>query len=451
MLLFRLLLISLSLLGILPIIKSIIGKKDFNVWELVMFFSSFFFCIIPAISGNNSYKWLKGFEYDGSNFILYLFVVGTYVLSLRFINIIWKKKHSKEYDIINITHYIKNYPLFKHSKYIYALFSIVLIIGFIFYIPMMSMFMKTEEFSLEDTMSYETRIYVSIFEYIFTLCYTLLFFLYFRIKPGKQKIIIGIFILLFLAETILLPRRTLLLYLIIGFIILYSIKRELFNFKFYLRSLIVVLFIWLIYFPFYNVMRTTSYRFDVNKPIESVTNVIDDAINRWDDDNQNAKEVSEGRSLNLFYALYRLIETDQYPTLGKVYLSCIDYAVPKIINPSKGEGPDGELERRMELYNDQADSYLLYSYADFHLLGGFLCSLYICIAIFIYKIIFAISNFFVRNSLIDILLISEFVSLSWNVEGKISGSYIYLFRIFIPIIIVFLFKLLIKKNKSLIN
>lgn len=446
MLLLRLLLISLSLLGILPILKLVIRKKDFNVWELVMFFSSFFFCIVPAISGEDSYKWLEGFVFNEGNIVIYLFIVASYILGLRLINFIWRTKNARKNDIINITYYLRNYSDITCSKYVYILFSIVLFVGFTFYIPINSVFIKTEDFSLDNTISYETRIYVSIFEYIFTLCYVLLFFLFFRIKSSKHKKIIGFFILLFLVETFFLPRRILLFYIITGFIILYSIKREILNLKFYLKSLLIVLFIWLIYFPFYNVMRSTSFRFDVNKPIESVTNVVEDTVNRWGDDSKRAKKDSEGRSLNLFYALYKLIENDQYPTYGKVYLSCIDVAVPKVINPSKGVGPEVGLERRMKLYTDQADSYLLYSYADFHIFGGLLCSIYICITILIYKFIFVISNYLIRNNLIDILLISEFISLSWNVESSISGIYIYLFRMFIPIIIIFLFKLLISKE-----
>ena len=229
-------------------------------------------------------------------------------------------------------------------------------------------------------------------------------------------------------------------YLIIFFLILYSINRNFFSLKKLLWLCLCVVLILKFYFPFYNVLRFSVGNFDIDRPITSSIELIEDACKNFKKEGTEAEAMSDGRALNLYYALYRIIKYDNTPSNGGLLVSAIDYALPKVINPNKGAGTAEKLEKKMRISYDQADSFLLLAYGDFGVLGGSLYAVFLYLLVlscyaFIYK---CCINVFPRDGLIiGILIVCNLINLSFNVEGRLDGCFasIIKFPLFVFILV----------------
>ena len=185
-------------------------------------------------------------------------------------------------------------------------------------------------------------------------------------------------------------------------------------------------------------MRFSVGRFDIENPVSSIIEIIEDTRKEFKNKKDDAQSMSDGRSLNLYYALYRIIKFDDSPSYGGLLISAIDHALPKIINPNKGEGTEKKLEKKMNLSTDQADSLLLFAYGDFgFIFGTFYSLLLYLLLIYTYsKINHLFSIMTKRRSVLGLFIISCLISLSWNVEGRIDAALASFVRL---IIISFIF------------
>lgn len=187
-------------------------------------------------------------------------------------------------------------------------------------------------------------------------------------------------------------------------------------------------------------MRRVDVRFDSNNFTTSILQIIDETKTEFNSNKEYATETSEGRALNLYYALYRIIKYDKSPSDGKLFVAAVDHALPKLINPNKGLGTAVILENKMQCKNkDQADSILLLSYGDFGLyVGAFYSLLLFILVIFAHVLIqeFSIACFNIKTTL-DILLILNLIKFAWNVEGTLDGVFASFIHLIIMSILLF--------------
>lgn len=432
---FRILLALLCLAFVLPKAKLFIKKKEVDFWDLMIVFSSYFYCAIPAVYMNTKdIIFNYAINWDVYTAVIYFFVVATFLFSLQIVGFIWKKHNGNRNNILNITLFLKNYGEIKISKYIFLIVAFVLWLVLTIYIPFSSYVARIE--GAEDLMeaNYVQKSLVAIIQKLYLYVFSMTIFLYFKVKNVRDKKMLGICIVLFFVETVFLPRRVLMFYLIIIFLIFYSVKRELITKQFYTRCFTGVILIWLLYFPFYNVMRYTTVELDMSHPIESLSNIIDDAMNRWGEDNSYASNMSKSRTLGLVFTMWRLIEYDENTSYGGVLIQSISASVPKLIYPNKDVSPEGDIEKRTRINVDCSDSWLLYSYADFAIFGGIACTFFIVLVSGISLFELKLNSIVVKyGSLFDFFIVVSLVSHAWNVEGKYEGVFVSLFQIIIPI------------------
>lgn len=162
-------------------------------------------------------------------------------------------------------------------------------------------------------------------------------------KLDKTNIVLA---LAYFIMLIFFPRRVFLLGILFLFLVLYSTYREAITKK--LLGILAGFGIafYLIYFPFYNVMRSSNFMFDVNNPIESLYEIVSNAVDNWNyrDTDESAAGATSNRSLGLYTALYDLIKNNPNPKVGELTYQAVDVALPKVINPNKGNGPEPTLE-----------------------------------------------------------------------------------------------------------
>lgn len=423
MLFLKLLSIIASLFAIYPLYK-LIKKDEINIFDLIILFHSIFFCIIPIFSDYASYKSLAGFSFE-QNIILRLFVY--YVIFIFFlfrIDLFWTKHYKYDKSILNITYYIKTLPQIKTSWLFIAILVANLIISWLWYMPQASYMETFSNFS--KLQGYESSPIFLLYTAIFTTCFSFTQILLLKEKlPLKKKNTLLITLIGFALLLLFMPRRIMLFYFILSIIITYSAKRSFFTRKKIVWITTLLIIIIKIYFPFYNVMRNTKIQIDSNNFTTSLIQIIEDTSNHFESKKGYAAESSKSRSLYLYYTLYRIIKYDTSPSEGKLLVAAIDHAIPKFINPNKGEGSAKILEEKTQYKKDQADSILLLAYGDFGLLVGAFYSILLFSAIigmFVYMNKLN-SIFFNNRSTIDILLIVYLISFSWNIEVSLENNF----------------------------
>ena len=171
-------------------------------------------------------------------------------------------------------------------------------------------------------------------------------------------------------------------------------------------------------------MRWSKIKFDNSNITTSLIHIIEDTNTRFESNKENATKTAEGRSLNLYYALYQLVKFDHSPSNGKLLMAAIDHATPKIINPNKGSGSAKLLEEKTLNKTDQADSIFLLAYGDVGFItGSFYSLLLFLLVIFIHTLLNKLSLIFCQVSPFGLLLVVYLISMSWNVEASLDGIF----------------------------
>ena len=438
MLYLKLLSIIASIFSIYPLLK-FIRKEEINIFDLIILFHTVFFCIVPIVSDYSAFLWLDGFNFE-HNIISRIFIYYILFISIMFgIDLFWTRHYKYKKSIINITYYLKSLPKINVSWIFLFMLGVNLIISWLWYLPQASYMDTFEKYS--QLKGYESSPLYLLYGSIFIVCvsFSLILLLKNELNTKKKNILLVLF-LGFAILLLFLPRRVLLFYFILGLIVAYSIKRDLFTIKRIVWIGFFVLFVIKIYFPFYNVMRRSSVKIDSSNFTTSLISVLQDTRNNFDAKKNHAKEVSEGRALNLYYALYRIAKYDKSPENGKLFIAAIDHAIPKVLNPYKGEGTEPILQKKMRCNTDQADSILLLSYGDFGFyLGSFYSVLLYFLIIYVYVLLCRCNYLYLNNGpMMGVLLILYLISMAWNVEGKLAGYFASYIHLIIMTILLFL-------------
>lgn len=452
MLFLKLLSAIASLFAIYPLLK-FVRKDEINIFDLIILFHTIFYCFVPIVSDYSAFLWLKDFYFeDNIIFRIFIYYILTIFLILR-IDLFWSTHYKYRKNIINITYYIRSFPQIEVSWAFLGILVVNLLISWIWYLPQASYFEAFDKFSQLQGYAFKSPLYL-LYGAIFTLCFSFCLILFLKENTTRRKTNILLCTLLgFSLLLLFLPRRIMLFYLILSLLFVYSVRRNFFTKKSMIWIVIILFIILKIYFPFYNVMRNTNVNIDRNNFTTSLIHIIEDTNNRFESNKKHAAETSEGRALNLYYALYRIIKYDKSPSNGRLLIAAIDHATPKYINPNKGAGSSILLEKKMQIRTDQADSLLLLAYGDFGLVvGAFYASFLFVLIISLYVLLDKFSFIFLNwGSTIGILLIVYLISFAWNVEGALDSSFASLVHLTIISIILMLlhkFNIIGYKNVS---
>lgn len=428
-------LITLSIFALLPAfypLRLLINKCDVNLFDLVILFHSLNFAISPLFYG---YKLDLD---DGIIFREFLYYI-SFILLMLFMSFIWHNKSEKKEHIINITRFIGNYKEIKISLIGRILLCIAIAISLVFYLPRATYILHIEEYGAE--VDYQTKSIVAIWGTIWSLLgivFSMSLILSFKCKKYNSIDLcmsIAYFIML-----IFFPRRVFLLGILFLFVVLYSLYREAITKKLLSIAAAFGIAFYLIYFPFYNVMRRSNFIFDSNHPIESLYEIVSNAVDNWNyrDTDESAAGATSNRSLGLYTALYDLIKNNPDPKVGELTYQAVDVALPKVINPNKGNGPEPTLEKMTRRYVDQADSFLLHTYGEFHYCG-------FIFAAFLYSFIFSLYNIYsnfwrkvIHVNFVPFYISFLMISLVWNVEGGVNSNFSWFFTSFLTLIAMYI-------------
>lgn len=417
-------LVITSVLGLLPSLYPIyrINRKlELNLFDFIILFHTLNFALVPLWKGNIMHWSDIGII---ETFLYYI----SFVVLLLCLDFFWHYLYEDRESLINITAYLKKYNRFKISRTGSIILFMVLVISLVFYMPKATYILHLEDAGV--VMEHDEKVYTALLGSIFNIA-GLILILYFsyNIKRLSLKDYRLWMFVAYVIMNLFFPRRVFLLLLLQVTICLYAVHRNIFNFKVISFGCGLAIFLYLLYFPFYNIMRYGSGTvfFNPSAPIESLVKLSSYAIDNWDTMNKEATTASDNRSLNLFDAIYDLIYYNPKPYYGELTWKAIDISIPKVLNPNKGEGSASILEKATKHNTDQADSYLLIAYGDYHYFGGFY-------ALIIYFVLFSIYASYCRllKKFFDVDILSLYFALmlfsfTWNVETSLDGCLSWFF------------------------
>ncbi|MFC4097743.1 hypothetical protein [Euzebyella saccharophila] len=440
--------ILIKILSVILLIPSItVGfklfkKKDLNFFDLLLIFNTLYFVIIPLKSNEEVYKVIGKITPETS--IMVFFYLLIFFLALLIASYFVEPTSNSP---LNVTYFIKKYPALKASLPLKILLIILPAFALTYYVPHMSTMSAFEDIREAGVRaSYEESSMVKLFGTIFSLGLVVSITLFFQdLNRKKFQLLTVISLLVYLVNLLLLSRRTLLEFVLFGAIIFYSLNRELINKKLIFYACCFGMFLYFVYFPFYNIVRRSPVEFEIKDPITSIQKIYDYGIGSSNDASDRAADLTASRAIYLYRAIYwvALNDTDKDITWGELTLIAIDHAIPKVLNPSKGLGSELILEDRQHTNKDSADSVLLLGLADYSMLGA----IFTLLAYFtVYRILVFISNsseIFFGDTIASLYVVYFVFKLAFATEKKLDSI---LADIITYTLVIFLIVLLHKSN-----
>ncbi len=398
--------------------KKLIKKEEFNFFDMLIAFHSLYFVIIPLSVGKLAFSEMIG-EID-NKVVLFLFVF--FVLLFFFLTLASIGISSKNKSILNTSMFFKTYPDIKINLPFKILLVIVPLLALKYYVPAISYISFLSEYNMANQdVNYEQSSLIILLGNCFYFSMYISFLLFFQgIKQHRKDIWIILSLLISVVNLMMLPRRLLVTFIFIAAILFYSILRQYITKKTVTSFAVVLFFIGVVYFPFYNTIRFAgSINFDPSAPLETIKTVYNYGVSNFDSKKQ--KQAQNSRSLGLYSAAYALAKYQQHPFYGKLTYLAFDHATPKIINPHKGLGTAPVLEQQTKKNIDISDSVLLLALGDFSLLGSLYTVLLFYLVFCILSVTIKLFNTFMGKSIIAVWCAMFLFRISFNIETKFDG------------------------------
>lgn len=415
--------VGFNLLPLLYPCYKMYRKSDLNLFDFLMFFEAAFFLFIPAF---------KEIEPEGEVLFRYFIIYSSFNYLLFAISYFLGRFRTS--SILNITKYLAQYKDFRMSLLGQILLLISLVVIFMVYLPTQALVLRFEGVRGVQTYS-QSFIYLLLAALYYVVRIIISFVIVSDFIHHRKNIFNIILFVFFVVLALLGVRRDLIFSLLVFLLVLYSMRREVFNRKFVIVAASVGLFLLMVYFPFYNIIRNSPVKFNPDNPVQSVVEIVDYGLENYDKKIDNANESTDKRSLGLYNAFYLAVEKQPEWQWGKLTVAFIDAAIPRFLNPDKGKGSGDMITRAIGLNTDIADSALLTGVCEFGLLGGVYAVLLFWVVFMVYGFYAQLLTVYTSSLLIPIYIIFSLFNMCWNVEVLITAFFSWFFSS-IPMIII---------------
>lgn len=432
--------------AIFPMMQ-VVRKQELNLFDFLLLFSTIYFSVIPLIF---CYRLELYTEVDGVYNTTFYYMI--YAICVLIVDILWRSRCERSQSIINITRFIQQYDSIEISIVGKIIIGVIFIYGLTYYMPLVTVLLQEEHGRREELLAHDVLVKMQMFTAVWTIMGNIILLtLAYSFKKGELNRVMIFYASLYVILMLFFPRREFLGVLMTFTICLYSVKRDWFSKKRILELIGFYSIILTFYFPFYNVMRNSPIVFIPSKPIESITEMVSYAVDNWDDrvQDENDASMTDNRSLGVYIAVYSLCNKEIEPYLGKIFMLEMDVSIPRFLNPNKESGAQEKLEMLTDANTDQADSYLLYMYADFLYIGAVATVLFYMLIFVLYDRLSYLIHYIVDSNIVLVIFAIKLFSLVWNIEGTIGGVISWLFSsLFIIVLVIIVEKMQIVTLKK---
>ena len=398
-------------------------KQELNLFDFLMFFEAVFFLFIPAF---------KEIEPDGEVLFRYFIIYSSFNYLLFAISYFVERTGTT--SVLNITKYLGRYKDFRVNLLGQILLLLSMMVIFLVYLPTQALVLRFE--GVRETQTYaQSTIFLLLAALYFVVRIIISLLIVSDFIHHRKNVFNIVLFAFFVVLALLGVRRDLIFSLLVFLIILYAMRREAFKRKFVIVSASIGLFLLVVYFPFYNIIRFSPVKFNPNSPIESVVAIVDYGLENYDKKIGNASESTDERSLGLYNAFYLAGERQPEWQWGKVTVAFMDTAIPRFLHPGKGNGGGDMITRAIGLNTDIADSALLTGVCEFGIFGGIYAALLFLVVFLVYGFYAKLLTVYTSSLLIPVYIMFSLFDMCWNVEVLITAFFSFFFSS-IPMIIV---------------
>ena len=231
----------------IPLFK-VYYRKDLNLFDFLMVFEAVFFLFIPMFK-----------EIKSDDEILFRY----FIIYTTFNYLSWSIGYLVDRlgrdTMLNITRYLSRYKDFEINKTGQILLLLALIVIFAYYLPTQSLVLRFGQ--SRAVLSYsQSSIYLLLGAMNFIVSIIISLVIVFDFFNNRKNIFNIILFTFFIIIALLGVRRNLIFSLLVFFVIIYSVRRDLFNRKFIIILSCATSFLLLIYFPFYNITELSQVK-----------------------------------------------------------------------------------------------------------------------------------------------------------------------------------------------
>lgn len=432
----------ISLLPIIYTINKVIKRKDLTAIDIVILYQSLYMSIIPIIGNQENIAYpIVRFSSEIHWFVFSVYT--TFIILLIFMDRILQSNYCN--TIYSITKYIRYL-----SKYIRVTYFSLLIL-FIFIIYQWSVYyfnfqLKSSIIDLGDVRenikevnSPLTMLLNSIYLIIrlFIVFYLTVVIINLRDLNSKFKIIIFFTTLSEIIFHLLISRTYLFESISIVFLIIYSLQKDNIRFSFFLKILFSFIFAVYIIFPIITTVRAASKDLMFHKENVNVLSIIEYSYDYITSKKEIIKEKDNAneRQWNV-YQIIGYSYTAPYQNLSELILHSISYSLPSKLFPNKSKlGSQGIIERETKLYNDIADSILLFSVMGNRFFSPLIACVIYLIVFKVYIYIYRKVRVYTKNPYCCIIMLLAFFRflnlIEYTMDRFINSIFVLVFWIFI--------------------
>ena len=417
------------------VINKLQKRKDLNAFDLFLCFQTLYLVIIPLTGDVKDIMYTVVRNDFSTQFGTFL-QINLFLYSILLIDVYYTK-HKKRKSLLDITLRIKewgNKYVLNDNIYLLVFLIIIICIGDLLSSYMAGNNVMTIQESRDlAKMNNTTR--NLMFDGIIAFLRPFLAFILTSIAIQKKRPLKSVlFVLSVIASGIVLmlgSRTWLFEFLAMTFLVYYSHHKNHLTNKIIIRWGIILVSVLVLLFPvisaikFGKVVVGRQMLTDSN-PIEVLSATIDyvtknnDNIESFDNKNQRKWNV---------YQIIGLSVSSEYQGNGELTLKSLSYQMPRFIFPDKDmEGSQIAIEKGLKVYNDVADSILLFGITENRYIGFIISTMAVLMIFLSYNFIYLFLNNKQRSPFVYPFILSSFFIVldqpEWSVD-RFFTSIIY--------------------------
>lgn len=428
----------LSLIPLYYILYKFIKRRDFNAFDIFLSFQILYFAIIP-LTGDVEDIMYDVVRNDFSTQLETFVQINLFLYSILFIDIYYTNHTKKQYgSLLNVTERIREWGerfILNDKIYLLVFFIIAILIGH----SLMNMVSGEDVLTIDEgrERGRETNTMLglmlkSIVVFLRPFLAQILTTIAIQRKQIFKSVPFGLAVLSCGMVLIMGARTWLFEFLLVIVIVYYSHrKNRITNKTLMLVSVVIVLMISLL-FPIlsafkYSKMIVGKEMLTGSNPIEVTRATVDYIIK-----NEESIESFDNKDQRKWfvYQIVGLSLASDYQGNGELTMKSLSFQMPRVIFPMKDmEGSQIAIEKGLKVYEDVADSILLFGVTENKYLGFFISTLIVLLIFSTFNIVHLFFRKREKNPFIFLFILSSFFIIldqpEWSVD-KFLTMIIYL-------------------------
>lgn len=419
-------------LPLLFVIIKIKRRSDLNAYDITLAFQTLYFGLIPLMSDPLDIEYPIVQNDVGVQFSASLYF-GLFASTLVLLSRVYDKRYKNKYKLLNVTFTIRNWILKNQMSPKGGLILMYILVVLMFFRPFSSV-VSAEELALSNLdakrdliAQNNTPLAILLGDFYQYMRPVVAFILASFIIRGYQKniwfyLLCGLIFLFFMTSS-----RTFLFEFILFFVLVfYSCKKHTIKREQIIKWGVIMVLVITIFFPIISATRYVRLIYSVHGQSNlSFYEMARESINLVVNANDLKEKFDNKDSRRWYvYQIYALATESDYQGYGELTMKAISFGMPRALYPNKDMGgSQATIEKQLHVYNDVADTLLLYGMMECKNISFIISILVFELLFYVHEKLFFVMSAIFRSAWIQMFIIScLFIRLNqveWSVDSFI--------------------------------